>query len=35
MTEAIIMKRNRTYTHRSVKLLLGGLFIGLFIISLI
>ena len=29
------MKQHRTYTHRTEKLVLGVLFIGLFIISLI
>lgn len=29
------MKQHSNYTHRSLKLILGGLFIGLFIISLI
>jgi len=33
--EAHVMKQNRTYTHKTVKILLGGLFVGLFIISLI
>lgn len=29
------MKQHRTYTHKSEKIILGVLFIGLFIISLI
>lgn len=29
------MKQHGIYTHKSIKLVLGGLFIGLFIISLI
>jgi hypothetical protein len=33
--QTAFMKQDRRYTHRSVKLLLGSLFIGLFIISLI